>query len=149
MQLKKEKSSKAPSYKRYKKRTQKSYSEAFKLQVVYEYEQGHYTLAGLSRQYGIQGSDTIARWLEKYGTLDKNYQQARMKKSPEQELMALRQEVALLKKQKKVLEQQADLSNKKAAFFDLMVDIAEEELSIDIRKKYATKASQSTKKKVD
>lgn len=131
------------------KRTQKDYSYQFKLQVVDEYEKGYLSLSALSRKYGIQGSTTVSKWIEKYGTLDRNYKQTGMKKSPEQELMALRQEVALLKKQKKLLEHQADMSNKKAAFFDLMVDIAEEELSIDIRKKYATEASRCTENKAD
>jgi transposase-like protein len=130
---------------KYVKRSSKSYSEPFKLQIVREYESGYGSLAELSRKYGIQGSDTLSRWLQKYGTVDSKYKQTRMKKkSPEQELMALRQEVELLKKQKKVLEQEANLSNKKAAFFDLMVDIAEEELSIEIRKKYSTQASKRT-----
>lgn len=133
----------------YVKRTQKDYSHSFKLQVVEELEEGNLSRKGAMRKYGIQSLSTLKKWLDKYGTLDRNYKIKLMEKSPEQEVMALRQEVALLKKQKKMLEKKADLSNKKAAFFDLMVDIAEEELSIDIRKKYSTEASKRTIKKQD
>lgn len=141
---------KRDEHQRHVKRTQKDYSYQFKLQVVEEIEAGQLSIRGSLRKYGIQSHRTVQVWLDKYGTLDRKYKHERMREqSPEQEIMALRQEVALLKKQKKVLEQQADLSNRKAAFFDLMVDIAEEELSIDIRKKYATDALKRTKGKAD
>jgi|AMFO01.1.fsa_nt_gi Transposase and inactivated derivatives len=43
------------------------YSEAFKVQVVREYEQGA-SISSLRRKYGIGGSMTIKRWIERYGT---------------------------------------------------------------------------------
>jgi len=45
------------------------YSEAFKRQVVMEYESGLYTKATLKRKYGISGNSCIPRWLKKYGKL--------------------------------------------------------------------------------
>lgn len=49
-----------------KKRVTKRYSEAFKRQVVSEYEDGHSVLA-LQGKYGITGNGTIERWVKKYG----------------------------------------------------------------------------------
>lgn len=51
--------------KKYVRRTSKNYSESFKLQIVADYESGYGSLASLSRKYGIQGRDTLLRWLRK------------------------------------------------------------------------------------
>jgi hypothetical protein len=57
-----------------------------------------------------------------------------MSKSPEQKIMELEAKVKLLEKQKSLLERQAFVADKKAIIFDMMIDIAEEEYKIDIRK---------------
>jgi transposase len=43
------------------------YSEAFKLEVVKRYEESSLTRQEISKLYGIKGSITLNRWLEKYG----------------------------------------------------------------------------------
>ena len=44
------------------------YSEAFKLQVLREIEEGRFaTRVGACRAYGIRGQGTIERWAVKYG----------------------------------------------------------------------------------
>jgi len=48
-----------------KKQVMKRYSEAFKRQVVGEYEEGH-SVASLQAKYGITGNGTIGRWVRKY-----------------------------------------------------------------------------------
>lgn len=48
------------------KRVTRRYSEAFKRQVVSEYEDGH-RVASLQGKYGITGNGTIPRWVKKYG----------------------------------------------------------------------------------
>jgi transposase len=48
-----------------KKRVMKRYSEAFKRQVVNEYEDGHSAHA-LRKKYGITGGGTIEGWVRKY-----------------------------------------------------------------------------------
>jgi transposase len=47
------------------KTTCKRYSEAFKRQVVSEYEAG-ISIPDLQRKYAIGGSETIRRWIKKY-----------------------------------------------------------------------------------
>jgi len=47
------------------KTTCKRYSEAFKRQVVLEYEAG-ISIPDLQKKYGIGGSETIRRWIKKY-----------------------------------------------------------------------------------
>jgi transposase-like protein len=132
----------------YVKRTQKDYTEAFKLQVVSEVENGEIGITAARRKYGIQGHNTIRTWIEKYGIFDKSYQiNKKMKKSPEQELMELRQQIKLLEKKNKRLEKELNQTDKKALFFDMMIDIAEEEFKIPIRKKSLSEQSTDSKKK--
>jgi len=46
----------------------KSYSEAFKMQVVQEIGQGKFaTLSQAQKAYNICGADTIQKWIKKYG----------------------------------------------------------------------------------
>ena len=122
---------------KYVKRTQKDYSHTFKLSVVKEYESGGVTLGALKRKYGIQGESTIRNWIEKFGNFDwqnrtGSYMQ---KKTKDQELLELRQKVLTLEKKNARLEKELEEKEQKVAFFDLMVDMAEKEFNIDIRKK--------------
>jgi len=132
----------------YVKRTQKDYSYAFKLQVIEEYEQGNDTITGLADKYGIQSSSTIRRWIKKYSNLDRSYQLKRSKmKSPTQRILELEQELKLEQKKNRTLEKELDQTNKKAIFFDMMIDIAEKELNISIRKKSLSNQLKNSKGK--
>lgn len=53
----------------YIKRTQKDYSMSFKLAVVQEYENTGISQMALQRKYGIQGNNTLKRWIENTVTL--------------------------------------------------------------------------------
>ena len=120
---------------RYVKRTQKDYTMSFKLQIVQEIEQGSLSTHQACRKYGIQARSTVVEWLRKFGNFDwENQTPSHMPKSPEQKIMELEAKVKLLEKQKAFLEQQAFVADKKAIIFDMMIDIAEKEYQIDIRK---------------
>lgn len=138
--------------KEYVKRTQRDYSYSFKMQVIQEIESGSIGIKAAQRKYGIQGNATIRTWLLKYGSLDwENKTPIKLERSPEQKLLELEQKVKLLEKQKASLEKQLTQTDKKAIFFDMMIDIAEEEFKIPIRKKYLPeqlKDSKPGKKKV-
>ena len=124
-----------PKESRYVKRTQKDYSMSFKLQIVQEIERGELSTHAACRKYGIQARSTIVQWLRKFGNFDwENQTPSNMPKSPEQKIMELEAQVKLLEKQKSYLEQQAFVEDKKAIIFDMMIDIAEKEYQIDIRK---------------
>ncbi len=118
------------------KRTLKSpnppqdYSEAFKRQVVAEYEQGLSTKANLRRKYGIAGNSCIDRWCRKYGKLvHKSYTTIGrpMKDKDKQYLKELENQLR---------EKEAELSAYKK-----FIEIAERELNIKIVKKSGTKQS--------
>jgi len=131
----------------YVKRTQKDYSLSLKLQVVQEIERGELSTTGATRKYGIQARSTVVSWLRKYGTFDwENQTPSAMPKSPEQKLMELEQKVRLLEKQKKHLEKQVERADKKAIIFDMMIDLAEKEYNIPIRKNSSPEQSTSSEK---
>ena len=120
----------------YVKRTQKDYSLSFKLQVVSEVESEELSIKGALSKYGIQSHSTVLGWIRKYGTFDREYQIQRvMTKTPEQKILELEQKIRLLERQNASLEKQVENSDQKAVIFDMMIDIAEKEFKIPIRKK--------------
>lgn len=131
---------------KYVKRTQRDYSHAFKLSVVAEVERGDLGIKAAARKYGIQSHSTVTTWLRKYGNFDwVNKSTDKMPKSKDQQLLELEQKVLLLEKQKNELVKKAEIADKKVIFFDMMIDIAEEEFKIPIRKKYSPEQSTVTK----
>lgn len=119
----------------YVKRTQKDYSLSLKLQIVQLIEKGELSATQAIEKYGIQCRKTVVNWLRKYGNFDwKNQSALPMPKTPEQRLLELEQEVRLLKKQKASLEKQVNQSDKKVILFDMMINLAEKEYNIPIRK---------------
>ena len=119
----------------YVKRTQKDYSLSFKLQVVREIEQGELTRSQAVLKYGIQAKSTIRDWLRKYGNFDWENQSAKpMAKTPEQRILELEEKIKLLEKQKARAEHLAERADKKVILFDMMIDLAEKEFNIPIRK---------------
>ena len=133
---------------KYIRRTQKDYSMSFKLSVVQEYETSRLSMETIQRKYGIQGSQTLKRWIEKYGNFDvSNKSHCPVEKSKEQQLLELEQKIKLLERKNARLEKELELKDIKAEFFDMMIDIAEKEYHIDIRKNSFPEQSSNTKKK--
>lgn len=131
----------------YVKRTQKDYSYSFKLQVVQEIESKELSTRGAQRKYGIQARSTVVNWLRKYGNFDwENQTPSNMPKTPEQKLLELEAKVKLLEKQKTFLEKQVEQSDKKSIIFDMMIDLAEKEYNIPIRKNSLPEQSKSSKR---
>jgi hypothetical protein len=73
---------------------------------------------------------------ENMATLIGKTKRPRIPKSQEQKILELEQKVKLLEKQKAYLEKQVENSDKKAIIFDMMIDLAEKEYHIPIRKNY-------------
>lgn len=112
-----------------KRRTQKDYTVAFKLQVVSEIERGDLNRNQAKYRYGIQGRSTVLKWLKKYGTLDWL--------NPQLHLMA-QSKIKTPEQRIKELEALLDKEKKRNLLLNTMVDIAEQELGLKIRKKSLT-----------
>lgn len=131
----------------YVKRTQKDYSMSFKLSVVKEVETTDIGLCAITRKYGIQSESTVKRWMEKYGTFDwTNIKGGNMPKSKDQELLELQEKVKMLERKNARLEHELEMKDHKVALFDLMIDIAEKDLKVDIRKNILPGQSKNTSK---
>ena len=131
----------------YTKRTQKDYSLSFKLQLVEEVESGLLTKRQAKDKYGIQGDSTVTKWLKKYGKFDWEHRTIKiMSQTPEQKILELEAKIKLLEKQKARAEHLAERADKKVIIFDMLVDMAEKEYDIPIRKNYKPELSTTSKK---
>jgi len=115
-----------------KRRSQRDYGLAFKLQVVSEVEKGELTYKQAQKKYGIQGRSTVLVWIRKHGILDwKELPVLSKSKTPEQRIKELEE---LLAKEKE-----------KVHVLNTAIDIADELLKTDIRKKYLPEQSKKRK----
>jgi hypothetical protein len=111
-------------------------------------ESGFISKRGAMHKYGIQGHGTITEWCRKYGTFDGyNIHNMRQMKTPEQKIRELEQKLRLLERQNKFLEEQLLESEDKAAVLDRLIDPAEKEYIIPIRKNSNPEQSKSLAKK--
>jgi transposase-like protein len=132
----------------YLKRTQKDYSQSFKLAVVKEVESGKIGNRAAMLKYGIQGHGTITSWRRKFGILDiENSCQIKSMQSPEQKIKELEQRVRLLERQNEYLEDQLMRAEDKAAILDKVIELAEEEYLLPIRKNSLPDQSGTSAKK--
>lgn len=132
---------------KYVKRTQRDYTMPFKLAVVQEVERTGIGVCAVARKYGIQSETTVTTWLRKYGNFDvANKTSKLMEKSKEQKLMELEERVKMLERQNNRLQHELEMKDHKVAFFDMMIDMAEKEFNIDIRKNSSAGQSTNTKK---
>ena len=131
----------------YVKRTQRDYSMPFKMAVVEEVERTGIGVCAVARKYGIQSESTVTAWLRKFGNFDvANKTNKPMEKSKEQRLLELEARVKLLERQNSRLQHELEMKDHKVAFFDMMIDMAEEEFKIDFRKNSSAGQSINTKK---
>jgi transposase len=105
------------------------YSEEFKRRLVEEIETGVMTISQACRFYGICSTNSIYKWISLYGmNQSKGKQVYIMTTKEETELIMLRRELALLKKQLNDAEE-------RAIAWKCMVDAIEIDLGIPVKKK--------------
>ncbi|NBU82375.1 MAG: transposase [Flavobacteriaceae bacterium] len=107
------------------------FSEDFKLRVVKEYESGQHSVVELEKIYDISNA-LIYRWIYKYSTYNKkNIQIVEMKDSQLEKIKAL-------ELKNKELERAVGQKQMAIDYLEKMIEIAEEELKIDIKKNLNT-----------
>ncbi len=113
------------------RKTQKDYSLSFKLMVVEEVEKGLLTYKQSQKKYGIQGRSTVLVWLRKHGRLDwKSKLPMKDKAPPKSRINELEAKIRRLEQEKEILNR--------------AIDIADDMLGTDIRKKYLPLSSRAT-----
>lgn len=108
------------------------YSEEFKWQVVQEVLSGKMTKEEARKLYSIQGNCTILYWMRKFSGND-NYRNFHSFGTSLEEMSKLKKPDASIKKIEE-LEIRLKEANVRAALWQKMVEIAEEQLHIDIKK---------------
>ena len=120
-------------------RKNRQYSEEFKKEIVQSFESGQFSVPQLEKLYGIKNS-TIYNWIYKFSTFnEKGFRVIEMKESSTNKLKQLEQKV-------KELERAVGQKQIKIDYLEKMMDIAKDELNIDIRKNYSTPQSTGSEK---
>lgn len=110
-------------------RRRRIFSEEFKQKKVREIEQKITTIAEVSRQYEVR-ENSVLRWIKKYSA---NYKkQIRLIVEPESDT----RKILELKARIAELERLVGQKQIQIEFKDKMIELAEEEYSIDIKKKF-------------
>lgn len=116
-------------------RKSRKYSDEFKKEIVSLFEKGKFSVIQLEKLYGI-GNPTIYKWIYKFSTFnEKGFRIVEMKESNFTKLSELEKKV-------KELEQIVGQKQIKIDYLEKMIDIAKDELNVDIKKNFNT--SQST-----
>lgn len=112
-------------------RKSRQFSKNFKVIKVREIESGVSSISQIKHQYQVSYA-TIYRWIHKFGSMGKKQERLIVEtQSDTQELLALKKRVAELERivgQKQIL----------IDFKDKMIDIAEEQYGVDIKKKFSS-----------
>jgi transposase len=113
------------------------YSQAFKLQVVEEVLQGEISKEQARRKYGLRGKSAVLNWMRKFDVAGYKQMPSCFEHMKEEE----KKNQSALEKRVKELERALEDAQLKAEGYNRMIDIAERELKISIRKKSSTKQS--------
>ena len=112
----------------------RKFSEEFKRNLVREFEKGMFSVVQLEKLHGI-GNTIIYKWIYKYSTFnEKGFRVVEMKQSSIEKLKELERKV-------KELEQIVGQKQIKIDYLEKMIDIAKDDLKIDIKKNYNTPQS--------
>jgi transposase len=126
-----------------KKQIRRKISDNFKRMVVKEVISGKLTKESARRNYGIKGKSAVADWVRFYGDeteiIPKNTATLEVMTAQE------REHLEMLKRKIAALEAQLSDEMHRAGLYKTMIEIAEEQLNIPIRKKYGAKQSKTTK----
>ena len=112
------------------------YSEAFKKQIVREFEQGLLNKDQLQRKYGLGGNSTVLKWCRQYGKFAYNSPTAngRPMKDPQKQRI-------------KELEKKLKAAELKLKIYDKLIEVTNRELDTDIIKKIEARLSESWRQK--
>lgn len=120
-------------------RKQRQYSEDFKKEIVSEFEAGKFSVLQLEKLHGIS-NPTIYKWIYKFSTFnEKGFRIVEMKDSSKNRVKELEKKI-------KELEQIVGRKQIMVDYLETMIEVAKDELNIDIKKNYSTQPSPDFKK---
>jgi transposase len=116
-------------------RGNKTYSESLKREVVREVQLGNLTKTEAKKKYDIRGHAEVLKWIRKFEE-EGSHSKIKMMDYNKENKDGLIKRI-------KALERQLEDEKIRAEGYSKMIDIAEDQLKISIRKKSTTKQSKS------
>ncbi|MCK0114621.1 transposase [Gelidibacter sp. F63206] len=115
-------------------RKQRKYSIEFKKKIVADFESGKYSVPQLEKLHGV-GNSTIYSWIYKFSTFnEQGFRIIEMKDSSNKRMKELEARV-------KELERTVGRKQIMIDYLEKMMEIAKDELDIDIKKNFGTPQS--------
>jgi len=112
--------------------------DELQLQIVQEYLSTSLTQKELKEKYNFKGNNNINNWMCKFGLSKLSKEQIELQQAMEKEIkktsLELEQELKIKK-----LEEELSREQLRTKALSTMIDIAERELKVDIRKKAGAK----------
>ena len=129
------------------KKAMSHYSEEFKWRVVEEVLSGKYNKDQARQIYGIRSNSAILYWMRKYsGNEDYRYTHAFANGIKD---MQRSKENRELKQRVEELEEELHRAKLRADVWQKMIEVAEEQLQIEIKKKYGAQLLKHIEDKTD
>ena len=112
------------------------FSDAFKKQVVREFEEGRLNKMQLQAKYGLKGDNAVLKWCRKFGKFDysSSNTHGRPMKDPQKQRI-------------KELEKKLKDAELKLKVYDKLMEITNRELGVDTIKKIEAELSRSWQQK--
>jgi len=114
------------------------FPDELKFQVVQEYMDTDVSQRELMQKFNIRGANTIKKWMRKFDLQAPSQQEIELQRTMAKQKEKTPYERKLEAKVQK-LEQQLDYEQLRTLALDTMIDIAERDLKISIRKKSGAK----------
>jgi transposase len=116
----------------------KHYTDEFKLQVLQEYLSTDLSQHDLMKKYKFGGTNNITKWMRKFDLQIPNDQQIDLQRTMAKQKEKSSYELELETKVKK-LEEQLEYEKFRTLALNTLIDVAERDLKISIRKKAGAK----------
>lgn len=120
------------------KRKVNKFPDELAIQIATEYLTTDASYEDLMKKYNFGGNGNITRWIRKFGLSKPNQQEPFRMKSKKSEPQSTRREQELEREIEK-LKKDVEYERLRANAYDKLIDIAETNLNISIRKKSGTK----------
>ena len=122
------------------------YDSDFKWRVCQEYLNGNETKLAVQLKNGIQGKTMIVVWLRQFGLNDKPKTLTQSEQSSLNMPQPKPEKIQFQETEVDKLKEELSDANLRADAYQKMIEIAEQEFKIDIRKKFVAKQSTPSKK---
>ena len=124
------------------------YSEEMKLKIIKQVLTGSISMSQAQKNYNIGGNCTISRWISKFMSqndpqVNKGVTTMIERHSEEKDPKG---EIARLKAKIKQLEDQLEYEKLRSEAYETMIQIAEKEFKLPIKKKFGAKPSRNSGK---